>query len=102
MSEEDLGLRGLTNVEMGFLRTRRNYGGAIVLRFLKMGVDAAALDLDTPDEADLTMKRIRKTIKQAGLDRYIQTYVQGKVLIISRPLGAETLTLTSEQEAKLQ
>ena len=97
-----LGLRELTDAELGFLRNTRNYAGAIILAFIAMDQDAAAMDLTEDREAELNVRRIRAISNKAGLGRYIQTYCQGKTLIISRPPGAEKLKLSKEQEIKLQ
>ena len=99
---DTLGLRELTDAELGFLRTSRNYAGAIILAFLAMDQDAAALDLNDNREAELNVRRIRSTANKAGLGRYIQAYAQGKTVIISRPPGVEKLKLTKDQEGKLQ
>ena len=99
---DTLGLRELTDAELGFLRTSRNYAGAIILAFIAMNKDAAAMELNDNREAQLNVKRIRATANKAGLGRYIQAYAQGKTVIISRPPGAEVLKLTKEQEGKLQ
>jgi len=50
----------------------------------------------------LNVRRIRSVVNKTGLNRYIQAYNQGKVLIISRPPGAEKLKLSPEQAEKLQ
>ena len=97
-----MGLRELTPQEMGFLRTARNYAGAIVISFIEMDTDAAALDCTDANEAALNTRRIRAITNKTGLGRYIQVYSQGKVMFISRPPGAEKLKLSPEQEAKLQ
>ena len=99
---DTLGLRELTDAELGFLRTTRNYAGAIILAFIAMDKDAAAMDLNDQREAELNVRRVRGAVNKAELGRYIQAYAQGTVLIISRPAGAEKLKLTAEQEAKLQ
>ena len=96
-----LGLRELTDAEIGFLRTNRNYAGAIILAFIESDRDAAALDCFDIAEASVNVKRIRAAVNKAGLMRYIQVYVQGKVLFISRPPGAEQPKLTAEQREKL-
>ena len=95
-----LGLRELTDAELGYLRTSRNYGGAIILAFIKMNRDAAALDLNDASEAEKLVEKIRGATTRAWIRRHIQVYAQGKVLIISRPPGSEKLVLTEEQEAK--
>ena len=97
-----LGLRELTDAEMGFLRTTRNYAGAIILAFIELDKDAAALDCADADEAKLNVRRIKALVNKAGLNRYIQVYSQGKAMVISRPPGAEKLKLSPEQETKLQ
>jgi len=97
-----LGLRELSDAEMGFLRSTRNYAGAIILAFIAMDKDAAALDCTDASEAALNTRRIRTIANKSGLNRYIQAYSQGKTLFISRPPGAEQLKLSAEQEAKLQ
>ena len=97
-----MGLRELTPRELGFLRTARNYAGAIVISFIEMNVDAAALDCSDANEAALNTRRIRAITNKTGIARYIQVYNQGKTLFISRPPGAEKLKLSPEQEAKLQ
>jgi len=88
--------------ELGFLRTTRNYAGAIILAFIEMDKDAAALDYADIGEATINVRRIRSMVNKTGLGRYIQAYNQGKVLIISRPPGAEKLKLSPEQAEKLQ
>ena len=98
---DTLGLRELTDAELGYLRTTRSYAGAIILAFIEMDRDAAALDCFDNGEASLNVKRIRSTATKTGLQRYIQAYAQGKTVIISRPPGAEKLKLTKEQEEKL-
>ena len=97
-----LGLRELSDAEMGFLRSTRNYAGAIILAFIAMDKDAAALDVNDDREAEMNVRRIRAAATKSGLGRYIQVYCQGKTVIISRPPGAEQLKLSAEQEAKLQ
>ena len=97
-----LGLRELTDAELGFLRTTKNYAGAIILAFIDLDKDAAALDLNTVNEATLNVRRIRSMVSKAGLGRYIQVYNQDETLFLARPPGAEKLKLTAEQEAKLQ
>jgi len=97
-----MGLRELTPQEMGFLRTTRNYAGAIIIAFIEMNKDAAALDCADANEATLNTRRIRSLINKTGLNRYIQVYSQGKTVFISRPPGAEKLKLSPEQETKLQ
>ena len=97
-----MGLRELTPQEMGFLRTARNYAGAIIINFIEMNVDAAALDCTDVNEAALNTRRIRAIANKAGLARYIQAFSQGKTVFISRPPGAEKLKLSPEQEGKLQ
>ena len=97
-----LGLRELTDTELGFLRTSRNYAGAIIIAFIEMDKDAAALDCTELGEASLNTRRIRAAANKAGIGRYIQVYSQGKTMFISRPPGAEKLTLSPEQEKKLQ
>jgi len=95
-----LGLRELTDAELGYLRTSRNYGGAIILAFIKMNRDAAALDCNDASEAEKLVEKIRGATSRAGIRRQIQAFNQGKVLIISRPPGSEKLVLTPEQEEK--
>lgn len=103
MTKQDtLGLRELTDAELGYLRTTRNYGGAVILAFVKMAKDAAALDLADVDEAAKLQEKIRGVVRRANLSRQIQVYTQGKTLILARPIGAERLTLNAEQEEKLQ
>ena len=97
-----MGLRELTDAELGFLRTTRNYAGAIILAFIEMDKDAAALDYPDIGEATLNVRRIRTMVNKSGLGRYVQTYNQGKTLILSRPPGAEKLKLSPEQAEKLQ
>jgi len=97
-----LGLRELTDAELGYLRTTRNYSGAIILAFIELDKDAAALDLADISEANLNVRRIRSMVNKAGLGRYIQVYNQGKTMFLARPQGAEKLKLTAEQEEKLQ
>jgi len=87
---------------MGFLRTARNYAGAIIISFIEMDKDAAALDCSDVNEAALNTRRIRAIANKTGLARYIQVYNQGKTMFISRPPGAEKLKLSPDQEAKLQ
>jgi len=97
-----MGLRELTDAEIGFLRTTRNYSGGLILSFIAMDKDAAALDANDDREAEKLVKTIRNAANRAGLGRYIQSYCNGKVVILSRPAGAEKLKLSPEQEAKLQ
>ena len=99
---DPMGLRELTDAELGFLRTTRNYAGGIILAFIAMDKDAAAMDLNDSAEASKLMEKIRGSVRRAGLSRQIQTYTQGKTLIISRPSGAEKLKLSPEQAEKLQ
>jgi len=87
---------------MGYLRTTRNYAGAIIIKFIEMDKDAAALDCTDMKESEMNTRRIRSMVNKAGLARYIQVYSQGKTMIISRPPGAEKLILSPEQEEKLQ
>ena len=97
-----MGLRELTDAELGFLRTTRNYAGAIILAFIEMDKDAAALDFFDVSEASRNVRRIRGMINKTGLGRYLQTYNQGKTLILSRPPGTEKLKLSPEQLERLQ
>ena len=99
---DTLGLRELTDAELGFLRTTRNYAGAIILAFIDLDKDAGALDCTDVSEATLNVRRIRALVNKSGLNRYIQVYCQGKTLFLARPPGAEKLKLSAEQEAKLQ
>lgn len=99
---QSMGLRELTPQELGFLRTARNYAGAIIISFIEMNKDAAALDCPDMKEASVNVRRIRAAANKAALSRYIQAYSQGKTVIISRPPGAEKLQLSPEQEEKLQ
>jgi len=97
-----MGLRELTDAELGHLRTTRNYAGAIILAFIEMDKDAAALDFFDVSEATQNVRRIRTTVNKSGLNRYLQAYNQGKTLILSRPPGAEKLKLSPEQLERLQ
>jgi len=97
-----MGLRELTDAELGFLRTTRNYAGAIILAFIEMDKDAAALEFFDVSEASRNVRRIRGMINKTGLGRYLQTYNQGKTLILSRPPGTEKLKLSPEQLERLQ
>ena len=99
--EATLGLRSLTDADLGFLMTSRNYGGAVIMAFLMMNKDAAVLDLLSADKAELMMRKTRRVINSAGLARYIQVFSQGTVLIISRPPGAEPIELTDTQREAL-
>ena len=97
-----MGLRELTEAELGFLRTTRNYAGAIILAFIEMDKDAAAMGYSDIGEATLNVRRIRTIVNKTGLNRYIQAYNQGKTLILSRPPGAEKPKLSPEQLERLQ
>jgi hypothetical protein len=96
---ELMGLRELTDAEVGFLMTSRNYAGAILFKFIGMAKDAAALDLHTESEAETLMEKMRRCVTKASLNRHLQVYQQGKTLIISKVKYGEDLKLTPEQEA---
>jgi hypothetical protein len=97
-----MGLRELTDAEIGYLMTTRNYAGALILKFIAMGKDAAALDLHDASEAENLQAKTRKVASSASIARQLQVYVQGKTLILSKVKYGEDLKLTKEQEAALQ
>jgi hypothetical protein len=99
---ELMGLRELTDAEVGYLMTTRNYAGALILKFLAMGKDAAALDLHDDSEAENLRGNIRKAVSGAGLTRSLQAYAQGKTVILAKVRYGEDLKLTKEQEAALR
>ncbi len=96
---ELMGLRELTDAEVGYLMTTRNYAGALILKFIGIAKDAAAIDLHTETEAETLMGNLRKIITKAGLSRYLQVYQQGKTTILAKVKYGEDLGLTPEQEA---
>jgi len=93
------GWRNLTDTELGFLMTTRNYAGALVLKFIQMEKDAAAIDLNTGDDAAALQEKLRTVISKAHLTRTLQVYHQSKTCIISKVRYGEGLKLTADQEA---
>ena len=96
---ELMGLRELTDAEVGFLMTSRNYAGALLVKFIGMNKDADALDLHSDSEAEQLQGKVSRCITKAGLARHIQCYRQGKTIIIGKVKYGEDLKLTPEQEA---
>ena len=96
---ELMGLRELTDAEMGYLMTTRNYAGALIIKFIGMVKDAAALDLHTEAEAEQLKEKTQRVITKAGLSRHLTAYQQGKTIILAKVKYGEDLKLTPEQEA---
>lgn len=99
---ELMGWRELTDAEVGYLQTSRNYAGALIMKFISMKKDAAAIDLNSGDESSKLQEKLRYTISKAALARYLQVYCQGKTVIISKVRFGEDLVLSPEQEAKFK
>ena len=95
---ELMGWRELTEAEIGFLMTSRNYAGALLLKFIAMKKDAAAIDLHDGNEAADLMGKLRRLIAKATLGRNLQVYQQGKTLIISKVKYGEDLVITPDEE----
>jgi hypothetical protein len=95
---ELMGWRELTEAELGFLMTTRNYGGALILKFIALGKDAAAIDMHDHKEAEELLGKLRRLIIKVSLQRQLQVYQQANTLIISKARYGEDLKLTKEQE----
>jgi hypothetical protein len=99
---ELMGWRVLTEAEIGFLMTTRNYAGALILKFVAMKKDAAAIDMHNENEAENLQQKMRQTISKAALTRTLQVYAQGRTVILTKVRYGEDLVLKEDQEAVFQ
>lgn len=98
LNVEKMGLRELTEAEIGYLMTTRNYAGSLILKFVTLKKDAAAIDLHSEGEAEELMSKMRKQVTKIGANRSLQVFVRGMTVFIMKVQYGEDLTLSEEQK----
>lgn len=95
---EKMGWRELTEAEVGYLMTTRNYAGSLIIKFVALKKDAAAIDLHSENEAEELMSKLRRQITKIGANRSLQAFFRGSTVFLTKVQYGEDLTLSEEQK----